>query len=88
MDAKDIFAVDKDGESVIVGDLVRRGRARYVVADIYWDVSGDGYYTETVTLACKNVRTGKIVLFEDKDVLLCDPILRPASVATDRENAT
>jgi hypothetical protein len=71
MKACDIFARDRDDNSVIVGDTVRRGRARYLVEDIFWEVSGDGYYTETVTLSCKNLRTGKTHLYEDSDVVLC-----------------
>lgn len=70
--AGEIFAEDETGEPVIVGDLVSRKGKLYKVCDIIWDVSGDGFYEETVSLVCGNVKTGKGRTFIDNEVTLID----------------
>lgn len=68
--ANEIFAGDKAGETVIVGDIVSKKGKRYKVRDIIWDVSGDGLYEETVFLVVENTRTGKVKTFTDNAVSL------------------
>lgn len=70
MKAHEIFAQDKYGQDLIVGDTVKKGQSKYSIKNITWEVSGDGYYHETVYLHCKNTRSGKKVVFEDKEVEL------------------
>jgi hypothetical protein len=71
-DASKIFAEDRNGESLCVGDTVSRGRSRFRIEGVEWTVSGDGYYTETVYLTCKNLRSGDTRVFEDSEVLFLD----------------
>lgn len=70
MKASDIFAEDQDGNALQVGDMVRRRGRTYKICDVHWDVSGDGYYTETVTLSVEDLKSGKRKIFEDSQVLL------------------
>ena len=70
MNAQDILAADKNGEALTIGDHVLKGNKEYVIADITWHVSGDGYYDETVLLECVDVRVGKTKFFDDTKVVL------------------
>lgn len=65
-----IFALDRNGCELAEGDLVRRGKFKYRVEKLVWTVSGDGLYTETVYVECKNLRSGKLCVFEDCKVTL------------------
>jgi hypothetical protein len=70
MKASDIFAEDQEGNGLKIGDVVKRRGRIYKIRDIHWDVSGDGYYTETVTLSVEDLKNGKDRIFEDNQVLL------------------
>jgi hypothetical protein len=65
-----IFAYDRDGYDIIVGDKVRYNRALYEVEWMEHEVSGDGYYTETVYLLLRRDKTGKQIVVEDNKVEL------------------
>jgi hypothetical protein len=70
MQAHEIFARDKYQQDLMVGDIVQKGRSKYLIRNITWEVSGDGYYHETVYLHCKNTRSGKKIIFEDSEAEL------------------
>jgi hypothetical protein len=63
-----IFAEDKNGTPIKIGDTVQYRKKQYTVDDIEHCVSGDGYYTETMTLYLQQVGTGKLKVLEDFNV--------------------
>jgi hypothetical protein len=63
-----IFAEDKNGTPIKVGDKVQYRKKHYIVDDIEHSVSGDGYYTETVAVYLQQVGTGKLKVLEDFNV--------------------
>lgn len=50
-----IFAQDKNGECLVVGDKVMYNRKHYRVQSLEWDVSGDGLYHETAEFSGANL---------------------------------
>lgn len=70
MKVEDILAADKNGEMLVIGDHVLKGNKEYVITNITWHVSGDGYYDETVLLECIDAETGKTKFFDDTEVSL------------------
>lgn len=70
MKTEDILAADKNGETLIIGDHILKGKKEYVITNMSWHVSGDGYYDETVLLECIDAETGKTKFFDDTEVVL------------------
>lgn len=70
MKVEDILAADKNGEALIIGDHILKGNKEYVITNITWHVSGDGYYDETVLLECIDAENGKTKFFDDTEVVL------------------
>lgn len=65
-----ILARDRNDYDIIIGDKVVYRKKTYEVAEMEHDVSGDGYYTETVYLVLKNLETEKTVVVKDYQVEL------------------
>ena len=64
-DPTQIFAYDSDGDTIIIGDKVQYRKKLYEVEWMEHEVSNDGYYTETVVLLLRNLKTGKQIVVED-----------------------
>ena len=69
-DASKIFAYDKEGYDICVDDMVIYRKKLYRVDSMEHEVSGDGYYTETVYLLLTDPVTDKYVVVEDNKVAL------------------
>jgi hypothetical protein len=69
-DPKQIFACDTYGESIVPGDVVRYNSRLYTVVGMEHEVSGDGYYDETVYLEMMDSRSKKPIFVEDNEVEL------------------
>ncbi len=69
-DASKIFAEDRLGYDLRVDDMVWYRKKLYTIEGMEHEVTGDGYYTETVYLLIKNVDSGKELVVEDVKVEL------------------
>lgn len=67
---EDILAADKNDSGITIGDKVIYRKKTYIVDWMEHEVSGDGYYTETVYLLIRNPNTEKTVVVEDCKVEL------------------
>ena len=67
-----IFARDRNDWDIIIGDKIVYRKKTYEVTEMEHDVSGDGYYTETVYLVLKSLETEKTTVVKDYQVELID----------------
>lgn len=67
-----ILARDRNDYDIIIGDKVVYRKKTYEVTEMEHDVSGDGYYTETVYLVLKDPETEKTTVVKDYQVELID----------------
>ena len=66
--ANQIFAEDKNGTAITIGDTVQYRNKQYMIMNMEHSVSADGYYTETVALYLQQIGTGKLKVVQDFNV--------------------